>query len=172
MQSIEKYSISVRFLHWIMAILFAVIIVVGFVMVEFKDTKPWGLYEIHKSLGVLVFGLVFIRLLMRATSKAPPLPANTAFIAKFVAHATVVLMYICMIAMPISGYALSNMAGHKVAFFGTVLPTFFAENHELAEKIGGLHETGGWILIGLIVLHILGVIAHHFRGFEVLRRIT
>jgi len=35
-----------------------------------------------------------------------------------------------------------------------------------------LHEIGGWVFVGLITLHILGVIAHHLRGFEVLRRIT
>lgn len=172
MQDVEKYSFSVRFLHWVMAVLFTVIIVIGFVMVEFKDSKPWGLYELHKSLGILVFGLVFIRLLARLVSKAPPLPTNTPFIAKFVAHSTVILMYICMIAMPISGYVLSNSAGFAVKFFGVELPTLLAKNPELSEVVKEMHEIGGWVLIGLVALHILGVIAHHARGFELLRRIT
>jgi cytochrome b561 len=172
MQDVEKYCISVRFLHWVMAVLFAVIIVVGFVMVEFKDSKPWGLYELHKSLGVLVFGLVFLRLLARLISKAPPLPSDTPFAAKFVAHTTVALMYVCMIAMPISGYVLSNSAGFPVKFFGTELPTLVAKNPELSEMVKDMHEIGGWVLICLIALHILGVILHHIRGFEVLRRIT
>lgn len=172
MQDVEKYCISVRFLHWVMAVLFTAIIVIGFVMVEFKDSKPWGLYELHKSLGVLVFGLVFLRLLARLISKAPPLPANTPFAAKFVAHATVMLMYICMIAMPISGYVLSNSAGFAVKFFGVELPTLLAKNPELSEMVRNMHEVGGWVLISLVALHILGVILHHVRGFEVLRRIT
>lgn len=172
MQDVEKYCISVRFLHWVMAVLFTVIIVIGFVMVEFKDSKPWGLYELHKSLGLLVFGLVFLRLLARLISKAPPLPSDTPFAAKFVAHATVVLMYICMIAMPISGYVLSNSSGFAVKFFGTELPTLIAKTPELAEIAKEMHETGGWVLIGLVALHVLGVILHHIRGFEVLRRIT
>jgi|JFJP01.1.fsa_nt_gi cytochrome b561 len=172
MQHIDKYSTSVRFLHWLMAILFTVIIVMGFVMVEFKESKPWGLYELHKSLGILVFGLLFIRLFMRAVSKAPPLPADTALVARLVAHITVAFMYICMIIMPISGYLLSNSAGFPVKFFGIELPVLLAKNPELSEKIGQLHEIGGWVFVGLITLHILGVIAHHLRGFEVLRRIT
>lgn len=172
MQDVEKYCISVRFLHWVMAVLFAVIIVIGFVMVEFKDSKPWELYELHKSLGVLVFGLVFLRLLARFISKAPPLPADTPFIAQLIAHGTVVLMYICMIAMPISGYVLSNSAGFAVKFFGVELPTLLVKNPELSEMVKEVHEVGGWVLIALVALHILGVIAHHVRGFEVLRRIT
>jgi len=172
MQNIDKYSVFVRLLHWLMVVLFAVIIVVGFVMVEFEDAKPWELFGLHKSLGVLVFGLVFLRLFARATSTAPPLPASTPLIVQWVAHGTVILMYLCMIAMPITGYMFSNIAGYKVEFFGVVLPTLFAKNPELAEKIGDLHGTGGWVFVGLIGLHILGVIIHHVRGFEVLRRIT
>ncbi len=40
-----------------------------------SDAK-WALYDLHKSLGVLAFSLLLIRIVWRRTSPTPPLPAT------------------------------------------------------------------------------------------------
>ena len=70
--TVEKYHASIRVIHWIMFVLFVMMFVLGFVMVEFKESEPWALYDCHKSTGVLLFGLVLIRLMMRWIKPVPP----------------------------------------------------------------------------------------------------
>lgn len=141
-------------------------------MVEFKDCEPWGLYEWHKSLGVLVFVLFWLRVLTRWLTTVPPLPETIPAIQRFTAHIVAYLLYICMLVMPVSGYAVSNMNGYGVKFFGYPLPTMFAENPELAQLAEQIHTYTAYVLLGLLALHILGVILHHLQGEEILRRMT
>lgn len=170
--TLQKYHPLLKTIHWIMAVVIGTILVLGFVMVEFKDCEPWTMYEWHKSLGVLAFGLVLLRLLVRGMSGAPPLPQTISTINRLVAHIVAYLLYICMLVMPISGYAVSNMNGFGVKFFGYPLPTLFAKNPELAEIAGQVHTYTGYALVVLLSLHILGVILHHLQGEEILRRMS
>lgn len=168
----QKYHPVLRAIHWIMAVMIGTILVLGFVMVEFKDSEPWTLYEWHKSLGVLVFVLVLWRIWVRWTSDVPPLPATISIVNRVVAHIVAFLLYLCMLVMPISGYAVSNLNGFGVKFFGYKLPTLFAKNPELAQIAEQVHTYTAYALLALLGLHILGVILHHIQGEEILRRIT
>ncbi len=168
----QKYHSSLRIIHWLMMIAITTILVLGFVMVEFKDCKPWTLYEWHKSLGVLVFVLVWLRLIVRWFSVVPSLPKTISVVNRFAAHLVAYLLYVCMILMPISGYAVSNMNGYGVKFFGYPLPTIFTKNLELAQLAEQIHTYTAYFLLILLALHILGVILHHIQGEEILSRIT
>ncbi|WP_353570904.1 cytochrome b/b6 domain-containing protein [Candidatus Albibeggiatoa sp. nov. BB20] len=170
--TVKKYHPLLRVIHWIMMIAISSILVLGFVMVEYKDCEPWALYEWHKSLGVLVFGLVWLRLLVRWVSMTPPLPKTISVMNRVVAHIVASLLYVCMILMPMSGYAVSNMNGFSVKFFSYPLPTIFAKNLDLALLAEQVHTYTAYALLTLLALHILGVILHHSQGEEILRRIT
>ena len=169
---IEKYHPAIRTLHWIMVLLFALIFVLGAVMVEFKESEPWAMYGLHKSTGVLVFLLVILRLIARWTTQAPLLPSEIPGLFRGIAHGVVFLMYLCMIIVPISGYAMSNIHGYPVKFYGLALPSIFPKTPEWESFIDGLHVYAAYTLLALIALHILGVVFHHIKGQEILRRIT
>ncbi|MEK7991634.1 MAG: cytochrome b [Thiotrichaceae bacterium] len=170
--TLQKYHPLLRVIHWIMMVAISSILVLGFVMVEYKDCEPWNLYEWHKSLGILVFSLVWLRLFIRWISITPPLPKTISAVNRLMAHIVAYLLYICMIVMPISGYAVSNMNGFAVKFFTYPLPTIFAKNLELAQLAEQVHTYTAYALLILLALHILGVILHHFQGEEILRRMT
>lgn len=169
---IEKYHPFIRIIHWLMFIAFAVIFVLGFVMLEYKDCEPWTLYEIHKSTGVLVFLLVWIRLIARWQTAVPALPPEYPDWVRNIAHGTTHLMYLLMIIIPISGYAVSNVNGYGVKFYGIPLPDLFPKNLEIADAVENFHFYSAYLFLGLIVLHILGVIFHHVQKQEILRRMT
>lgn len=166
----DKYHGGVRILHWVMMVLFAIIFVLGFVMTEFKDAKPWALYDFHKSTGVLVFLLLWLRLIFRWSTTAPP--NHFPFIVSILAKATHALLYLMMLLMPISGYALSNVHGHEVKLYGLTLPNLFPENPDWEVYVDNIHSCGAWIFLALLAVHIVGVIFHHIRNEDVLHRMT
>ncbi len=168
----DKYHGFIRTLHWIMFVLFAIMFVLGFVMVEFEKSEPWAMFEFHKSTGVLLFGLVIIRLLARWITDVPPPAAEMSATNRRISKSVIHFMYLLMVILPISGYALSNVAGYQVSFYGFELPQLFPENEDWDSITYEIHEYGAYILLGFIGLHLLGVITHHIKGLEILRRIT
>ncbi len=170
--TIEKYHASIRVIHWIMFILFAIMFVLGVVMVEFKESEPWALYSFHKSTGVLLFILVLIRLALRwikpAPAPSPDIKPQEHRIATIAIH----LLYLFMVIVPITGYMLSNIHGYSVQFYGLPLPDLFTKSAEWEKISELLHEYAAYAFLGVIGLHLLGVIKHHVKGQEVLRRIT
>lgn len=169
----KRYHPVMRSIHWIMFVLFAILFVLGAVMVEFKECcEPWKMYELHKSLGVLVFILVWVRLLTRLTTQAPPFPADFPPRTQTIVHGVAHLLYLFMIFVPISGYAVSNTNGFAVKFFGLELPTLFPKDAQLAEWAGNFHFYGAYLFLALLGLHLLGVILHQVRGQDILHRIT
>jgi cytochrome b561 len=168
----QKFDGKIRALHWLMFVLFAVIFVLGVVMVEFKKTEPWTLYGLHKSLGLLVFLLVWLRLYLRWQTPAPPRPDYIEPAIYKIAHLVVFVLYTCMIIVPISGYILSNTHGFDVKFFGLPLPKLFPDLKEWEEQTRALHVYLAYSFLAIIGMHISAVVFHHSRGEEILRRMT
>jgi cytochrome b561 len=169
----EKYHPSIRILHWLMFVLFAIIFVLGVVMIEFKETEPWSLYSFHKETGVLVFLLVLLRLMARWLTRVPEHPADISPMEHRVAQTVVFMLYLLMILVPISGYALSNIHGYDVPFYGGLtLPKLFPTLPEWEETIGLIHYYLAYGFLGVFLLHLVGVIKHHVTGLDILRRIT
>lgn len=169
---IEKYHPSIRVIHWLMFVLFAIIFVFGVVMVEFKEAKPWSMYSFHKATGVLVFGLILIRIIARWLTKVPPPSSAISSLEHGIANIVVSLLYLFMLMIPITGYVLSNVHGHEVYFYGLELPSLLSANPEWENITSLVHYYTTYSFLGLIGLHTLAVIKYHFTGREVLRRIT
>ncbi len=168
----EKYHSAIRVIHWLMFVLFAIIFVLGVVMVEFKEAEPWLMYNFHKATGVLVFMLVLMRLVARLLTQQPGPPADIAPLIHRISQGVVYLLYLLMILVPISGYALSNVHGHDVYFYGIPLPQIFPTDPEWEGLTSSLHYYMTYTFLGVFLLHLLGVIKHHVEGVEMLRRIT
>lgn len=168
----NKYHGSVRTLHWVMMVLLAIVFVIGFVMVEFEDTKPWALFSFHKSTGVLIFLLLWLRLITRWSTIAPPLPNHFPTIIVIAAKLVHGLLYVMMLMMPMSGYALSNVHGYDVDFYGLALPKIFPTNPDWEVYVDNLHSCGAWIFLALLAVHICGVIYHQVKQEDVLSRMS
>ncbi len=169
----EKYHASIRIIHWLMFVLFAIIFVLGAVMIEFKEAEPWAMYGIHKSTGVLVFLLVLFRFIARWLTQIPPHPAEISQLNHRIAQGVVHLLYLLMILVPLSGYALSNVHGHHVDLYGLPLPDLFPKGDEWWKELtSSAHYYLTYTFLGVFLLHLAGVIKHHIQGQEVLRRIT
>ncbi len=162
MNSNNQYGVGAITLHWLMAVLMITQLALGIYMtrVQFNDFVM-SLYGLHKSIGVLILGLVILRLFWRYLNIVPTL--NISFIEKLAAKVTMWLLYGLMLALPITGWGMSSAAGHPVMFFGLfTLPDLVAANPATAATFNITHTYLAYFTIGLIVLHALGALKHHF----------
>jgi cytochrome b561 len=161
----QKYHISIRIIHWLMAVIILGMIGVGWFMVGLDKSVPYraNLYFLHKSFGVTILLLVILRLILRISTKIPPLPTAIPLIIRRLVRVDQAFIYIFMFAVPLSGYAMTNMFGHGVDFFGLgEIPRIFSENIELGKLIHNSHKVLAYTLLALVTLHILGALKHKF----------
>ena len=162
--TIERYSPLMRLWHWSMALVIIGLISLGWWMTELDKEDPARgfLYGIHKSFGVLLIFLWFGRFITKILSEKPSTLNGQAFWKVFLAKATHLALYVLMIAIPVSGYLMSNSYGYPDALFGFELPMIAPKNIELAELASEAHEILAYGTACLIALHISGVIFHSF----------
>lgn len=175
MNSGLRYAASSRWLHWLTALLLAVIIPVGIWIGFFEPADQdfkLRLYNLHESLGVLVFVLVLVRIVNRHRNPPPPLPDDMPALLRFAAHATHMGLYALLILMPLTGFLATNAWGFPLSLFGVLpIPSPLGKDEAIAKVLSLLHLCGA-IAIGLLILgHLAGVVHHTFvRSDGLLRR--
>ena len=170
-----KYSYSARVFHWLMALVIIVAFALAFYMTSLNKENENRLffYSLHKSFGVLALILIFARIINRFLYKSPQLPVETAKYIVKLDKITHFMLYLLMFLTPLSGYLMSNYYGYPVKLFGMELPILVETNFDLAKNFSELHEIFAFSLLGLIVVHLLAVIKHHFIGankFPIIKR--
>ena len=116
--------------------------------------------------------LAGLRLLWRIENTHPDLPYTMRAIEMRFAYFGHVLLYALMFAMPLSGWLMSSAAGFPVSVFGWfMLPDKVSPDKELRHTFTIIHEYLAWCLMGMITLHTLAALLHHFYYKDnVLRR--
>ena len=164
MTDIQRYARPAIALHWLMAWLIIALYFVGLGM----GSLPVGPERIqvvtwHKWLGVCVALLWFIRVAVRVTHTPPPLPAGSPAWQNTAAHAVHTLLYVLMIAIPVSGWLMSSAKGFNTTFFGWFdLPNLVEKDKALASNLKELHSFLANLLMGLVVVHIGAALKHQF----------
>lgn len=159
------YGTVAKWFHWITVGLMAVALPMGFVIQHIKDANKMPFYAVHESAGVLLFVVVFLRLVWRLVVAPPPIdpriPKPMRIAAEGVHHA----LYAMLLIQPILGFVMTNAFGFplqgETAFLGFIdFPKFMEPREGLAEFLKGLHTIGGWTILTLLVLHIGGAVFH------------
>ncbi|SEJ92778.1 cytochrome b561 [Paraburkholderia diazotrophica] len=156
-----RYPMSLIVLHWLIAFGIIAMLAIGLYMVGLPRGLPFKatLINFHKSLGLTIFLLVLIRIGVLMVSGRPPLPPMRAW-QRAAASATQVLLYVSMIAMPVTGYLGSSFNTYGTRFWGLLLPKWGWDDKPIREFWFGIHEIAAWIFIVLIALHVAGAIKH------------
>jgi cytochrome b561 len=120
------------------------------------------LYNWHKWTGVTVFLLLWVRLLWLAAHPAPALPGTMPSWQRVAAKSGHGLLYLLILAVPLSGWLMSSAKGFQTVYFGVLpIPDLLGKNLELGEQLEAVHK---WLNIGFMVLvagHALAAIWHH-----------
>lgn len=156
------YSPGLIALHWLSALLIAGVLVVGWLMGDMpKGVEKSNMMSLHQTLGVTVVVLAFLRLVLRRLQGVPPVELATP--ADKLAAMVQVALYGFMLLVPVLGYLTSSFGGHPVNLLGGAvsLPLLTAQNHDVHEQMGDLHQAMAYVMLALIALHVAGALKHH-----------
>ncbi|MGK2953617.1 MAG: cytochrome b [Thiobacillus sp.] len=164
MNNVMRYSTPAIVLHWLMALLIFTSFPLGIYMVELPlSPDKLKFYSYHKWIGVTVVMLVAIRLSWRLTHTPPQLPASIPTWQRRASAIVHGLLYLLMIAIPLSGWLMSSAKGFPTVWFGVLqLPDLVDKNRELGDLLAGVHKALNFTLLALVILHVGAALKHHY----------
>ena len=104
--SADRYSRIAILLHWAIALLILTNLVVGYFMEGLTGPTRRSVIGFHVSSGMTILALTAVRVLWRLTHDPPPYPPGMRGWERHAASMVHVALYVMMVAMPLSGWAL------------------------------------------------------------------
>lgn len=160
----EAYGSVAKFLHWSIVLL----ILPQYFLAEGAEEYAEGSLEaarllgLHQSFGVLVLLLAVLRIGWKVLNS--PHPSAVAGVAwqrggAAIGHG---LLYLLVLLQPLSGWLMVSAAGEVPSVFGVPLPALLGEDHDLHERLEGVHEALFQALLVVAVIHVAAALYHHF----------
>ncbi len=168
----KNYTKIAVLLHWFIALLILCNIVLGLGSHYVPDADVRTIIDLHKSIGITVLGLAFVRFFWRFNHSPPPFPPGYRKWERIAAQTAHVLLYVLIFAMPVTGWihdsAWDQAATHPMQLFWTI-PWFrlgFITSLDPATKemvhslFGHVHSLLSYALYGVLGAHVLGALKH------------
>lgn len=158
-----RYTRTAVVLHWLIGVALLAEIAFGFLL---DDIAPRGTparavtINLHKSIGLVLLALIVLRLLWRVLHPPPPFPSSMPAPKRIAARSMHLLLYACMIAVPLTGYIGSNFSRHGVKFFGLLLPPWGPDLPRVYAVFNTLHDASSWLFCALLAIHVLAALKH------------
>jgi cytochrome b561 len=117
-----------------------------------------------------------IRIVWRLTHPAPALPAGVAAWERILAHASHVLFYLLMLALPLTGWLLVSAETDPIQFWGLPWPHLPGAQAVFATRatrhvLQHIHtQYLVWIILANLALHVAGALKHQLDGHPVIWR--
>ncbi len=161
----SSYGYISIFFHWISALSIFGLFGLGYYMVDLTYYHEWykTAPELHKSIGLVLFALMMLRLLWRYNQVTPDDLSSHSAIERKAGKLIHSLLYILIFAVMITGYLISTADGRGVDVFELITVPAFGSFIENQEDIAGLiHKWLAYLLLALATLHALAALKHHF----------
>jgi cytochrome b561 len=155
-----QFSTFSRILHWAMAVMIVAMLFIGIGMVASLSDYHW-LVPIHKPLGIAILILVAVRLINRLLNPAPPLPQAMPALLRFAAHASHLVLYGLMFALPLVGWAMLSAARYPIVLYGPLqLPPILPQSDELYAALRLAHTALAFLLFATFIAHLGAALMH------------
>ena len=172
----ENWSRAQRRLHWWIAALVFAGFSLAWVMVAVPLRQlllKFALYQLHKTIGLTVFGLAAIRLVVLLRLGRPGWDAALPPWQRHAAKTMHVLLYGLLFVVPVLGYltAATSVTEVPTLFLGVIpIPHIAAADAALSAVVTPVHRALAVALVLLACAHALAAVRHHVLGSDVLRR--
>lgn len=159
----SAYTRTAIAMHWLTLLLVACGFSLGRWMVDLPIApRTLSVYAYHKWIGITVFLVTLIRLVWRFGHPMPPLATMSRW-RRRAATASHVLLYVLLVAIPISGWIYSSASGVEVVYLGVVpLPNLVPKDKALATLLKSVHYTLNFTLLALVIVHAGSALWHRF----------
>lgn len=159
------YGLVAILLHWLVALSIAGLFGLGLWMVELTYYDDWyrTAPNLHKSIGVLLFAGVLLRLAWRAFNPRPSALATHGPVERRAAALVHGLLYALVLAVMVSGYLISTADGRPIQVLGLFeVPATLSGLPNQADVAGDLHLILAVTLVTLAAVHALAALKHQF----------
>lgn len=180
-----RYTKTAVILHWLIAITIFSMFALGWYMTDLPKEAPkqmaydlfnWGVYtwqltepttprsfyfNLHKSLGITLFALIILRILWRISHKPPAILATHKAWERNLALASHHILYLLMVALPVSGIIMATYSKYGIKWFGVPFIKGL-DNTPMRKIFVSVHEVIGIVILVVIALHIAGALKHRF----------
>ena len=176
----EKYGMITKILHASIGSIIIYLLYLGYTMLEMENSpEKWQEYATHKSFGMVVLFLVSLFYIWKIfNSKVDESPAVN-YLAKILSKVVKFSLLTIMLLYPLTGYIMSSAGGHEIVMFDKVSIPLLIEKgstlfgYNIGDIAHAIHGYLFYITLGLLSLHILGALYHHFiLKDDVLKRMT
>lgn len=157
------YGLISKIIHWTIALLIILLIVLGWWMVDLGFYDPYYHKSLtwHKSLGLIVGFIVGLKLLWRLINKPPdPQASLTTFerAASKVAHKA---LFVAMLVLPLSGYLISTSQGAPIEVFTWFeFPALLTVADSIRDIVIVVHFYAAYATLGVVLIHASAAIKH------------
>ena len=169
-----RYTRTAIFLHWLILALLIAQYSIAWTMPHIgRNTPVSTLIGLHFSIGVLILGVIIIRLIWRAIhgeptplAGVPPWQVRSARVIHW-------LLYLLLVIVPVLGWINASYRGMPVMFFGLVQVPPLVGTHAAAWRwTGDIHTLiAEYAILPLVGLHVAAALYHYFiRRDRVLQR--
>lgn len=160
----QKYTLTARSLHWLMALGIPGLFALGVWMREldyyspYYDPAPYW----HKSIGIIMSALFVLRLIWRFLNPPPAALTNHKTWEKHLAHSLHIFFYAALAVVFISGYLIATADNRGIPVFDLFeLPPLFSAFDGQEDIAGEVHEWAAWSIMAAALLHAAGALKHH-----------
>lgn len=169
----EEYGHFSLLLHWLVALVLYGMFALGLWMVSlgYYDTWYHKAPELHKSIGMVLFAVMILRVIWRFISPPPAPLASYTPLVRYSAVAVHLLLYLLLFAIFISGYLISTAEGKPIDLFGVLpIPALLSADATQTDLAGDIHLWLAWTVVILSLLHGLAALKHHFIDRDITLR--
>jgi cytochrome b561 len=172
--STDRYAAVAIALHWLIAALIVVQLLLGWWMNEWvPDHSPQqaAIEAWHISNGVVILLLVLVRIGVRLAYRPPPLPPMAGWERMLVTF-THSLFYVLLLVVPLTGWAIVSVGAKPIHVWGLPWPHlpglgFMQAHKDWRHALTSVHVYWLiWLVLINLALHIAGALYHQFGGRE------
>jgi cytochrome b561 len=155
-----RFALTSRVLHWLMAPMVVVQLLIGVAMIASLSYYPL-LLAIHRPLGLLILVFAVVRLVNRFTRRLPPFPATMGRAERRIASWSEYLLYALLLAQPLIGWAMLSAARFPITLVGPLhLPGIAPHDIDVYAVLRQAHSVTAFLLFATFTAHVCAVLFH------------
>ncbi len=169
-----RYTRTAKVRHWLVLVLLVAQYAIGWTMPHIgRNTPVSTLISLHFSIGVVILGLIVVRLIWRiihgepeAEAGIPPWQVHSARVIHW-------LLYLLLLVVPLLGWVNASYRGMPIMLFGLVpVPQLVGVHAAGWGSTGDIHTlVAEFGILPLVGLHVAAALYHYFiRRDRVLQR--
>lgn len=157
-----RYGGVAIFFHWTMALLIVIVGTLGLLHDSWPRATQARWINVHALIGLAVLVLLMLRLGWRLAHRPPDLPPDIGELSRRTSYPVHMLMYLLLFVIPVFGIVTFIWHGRVFDFGIFRIDPHVRADRAIFHPTESIHGYLAYALFGLIGLHALAALWHHF----------